>query len=137
MAIDVFNEEVMTLTEAARRLPKRRSGRKSHVATLYRWAIGGLRSRDGMQVRLETIQVGGMPQDVKLSPDGGVYYVADMQKNGVHVIDGGSFLEELRVAGHVEGVFRLGRQALYNLVYARTILSRNGLSPRGRQGNFV
>ena len=31
---------------------------------------------------------GGMPQDVKLSPDGKVFYVADMQANGVHLIDG-------------------------------------------------
>jgi YVTN family beta-propeller protein len=29
----------------------------------------------------------GMPQDVKLSPDGEVFYVADMQSNGVHLID--------------------------------------------------
>jgi len=29
-----------------------------------------------------------MPQDVKLSPDGSVFYVADMMANGVHVIDG-------------------------------------------------
>ncbi|WP_229776631.1 YVTN family beta-propeller repeat protein [Deinococcus ruber] len=32
------------------------------------------------------IHVGGMPQDVKLSPDGQVYYVADMMANGVRVI---------------------------------------------------
>ena len=31
---------------------------------------------------------GGMPQDVKLSPDGEVFYVADMQANGVHMVDG-------------------------------------------------
>jgi YVTN family beta-propeller protein len=30
----------------------------------------------------------GMPQDVKLSPDGAVFYVADMMANGVHLIDG-------------------------------------------------
>jgi YVTN family beta-propeller protein len=30
----------------------------------------------------------GMPQDVKLSPDGAVFYVADMMANGVYVIDG-------------------------------------------------
>jgi YVTN family beta-propeller protein len=30
----------------------------------------------------------GMPQDVKLSPDGEVFYVADMQANGVHMVDG-------------------------------------------------
>jgi YVTN family beta-propeller protein len=31
---------------------------------------------------------GGMPQDVKLSPDGQVFYVADMMANGVYEIDG-------------------------------------------------
>lgn len=30
----------------------------------------------------------GMPQDVKLSPDGAVFYVADMKANGLHLIDG-------------------------------------------------
>jgi len=35
----------------------------------------------------------GMPQDVKLSPDGTVFYVADMEANGVHEIDGESFRE--------------------------------------------
>jgi YVTN family beta-propeller protein len=30
---------------------------------------------------------GAMPQDVKLAPDGGVFYVADMANNGVWVID--------------------------------------------------
>ena len=30
----------------------------------------------------------GMPQDVKLSPDGTVFYVADMDSNGVHLVDG-------------------------------------------------
>lgn len=34
------------------------------------------------------LKVGGMPQDVKLSPDGKVFYVADMMANGVHLIDG-------------------------------------------------
>jgi DNA-binding beta-propeller fold protein YncE len=38
---------------------------------------------------------GGMPQDVKLSPDGEVFYVADMHANGVHLIDG----ERLRILG--------------------------------------
>lgn len=32
-----------------------------------------------------------MPQDVKLSPDGQVFYVADMMANGVHLIDGDHF----------------------------------------------
>lgn len=33
------------------------------------------------------LHVGGMPQDVKLSPDGRVYYVADMVADGVYLID--------------------------------------------------
>ncbi len=33
----------------------------------------------------------GMPQDCRISPDGKVFYVADMDANGVHVIDGDSF----------------------------------------------
>ena len=33
----------------------------------------------------------GMPQDVKTSPDGKVFYVADMHANGVHLIDGDKF----------------------------------------------
>jgi YVTN family beta-propeller protein len=32
-----------------------------------------------------------MPQDVKLSPDGKVFYVADMHADGIHMIDGDSF----------------------------------------------
>jgi DNA-binding beta-propeller fold protein YncE len=38
---------------------------------------------------------GAMPQDVKLSPDGRVFYVADMNSNGVWLIDG----QSLRVMG--------------------------------------
>jgi YVTN family beta-propeller protein len=34
---------------------------------------------------------GAMPQDVKLSPDGKVFYVADMTSNGVWLIDGRRF----------------------------------------------
>ena len=34
-----------------------------------------------------------MPQDVKLSPDGRVFYVADMKADGVHLIDGDELTE--------------------------------------------
>jgi len=37
------------------------------------------------------IKPAGMPQDVKTSPDGAVFYVADMHANGVHLIDGDTF----------------------------------------------
>jgi YVTN family beta-propeller protein len=40
-----------------------------------------------------TLSKGGMPQDVRISPDGKVFYVADMMADGVFVIDGDSFRE--------------------------------------------
>lgn len=50
---------------------------------------GDLLKIDVAQQRLVgQLEVGGMPQDVKLSPDGKVFYVADMMANGVHLIDG-------------------------------------------------
>ncbi|MFL6657769.1 MAG: hypothetical protein ACJ8GW_06850 [Massilia sp.] len=35
----------------------------------------------------------GMPQDIRISPDGKLFYVADMDADGVHVIDGERFEE--------------------------------------------
>jgi DNA-binding beta-propeller fold protein YncE len=56
---------------------------------------------DGRLLKVDTVtkQVVGvmqltpdaMPQDVKVSPDGKVFYIADMQSNGVWEIDGDSF----------------------------------------------
>jgi len=43
------------------------------------------------------LQPHGMPQDVKLSPDGAVFYVADMKAGGVHLVDG----EQLRQLGFI------------------------------------
>jgi YVTN family beta-propeller protein len=37
------------------------------------------------------LEKGGMPQDVKTSPDGKVFYVADMMANGVYLIDPDTF----------------------------------------------
>ena len=34
---------------------------------------------------------GGMPQDVKIAPDGHVFYVADMMRNGIWLVDGAHF----------------------------------------------
>ena len=36
---------------------------------------------------------GGMPQDIRASPDGKLFYIADMHADGVHVIDGEKFAE--------------------------------------------
>ena len=44
-----------------------------------------------------TLRAGAMPQDVKLSPDGRVFYVADMMSNGVWKVDG----RRLRVTGFI------------------------------------
>jgi len=38
-----------------------------------------------------TLEKGGMPQDVKTSPDGKVFYVADMVADGIYLIDPDSF----------------------------------------------
>ena len=32
-----------------------------------------------------------MPQDIRVSPDGKLFYVADMMADGVHVVDGETF----------------------------------------------
>jgi DNA-binding beta-propeller fold protein YncE len=44
---------------------------------------------------VQTIDLGpgAMPQDVKVSPDGSVFYVADVAEGGVHLIDGDTMLE--------------------------------------------
>ena len=38
-----------------------------------------------------TLSPGAMPQDVKVSPDGRVFYVADMRSNGLWELDGATF----------------------------------------------
>ena len=50
---------------------------------------------------------GGMPQDVRISPDGKVFYVADMKAAGVFIIDGDKFFE----IGHIRT--GLGTHGLY------------------------
>ena len=39
------------------------------------------------------LQVGGMPQDIKIDPAGKVWYVSNMDRGGVHMIDGDAFKE--------------------------------------------
>ena len=49
----------------------------------------------------------GMPQDVRISPDGKRYYVADMEADGVHVVDG----DNLKQIGFIPA--GLGTHGLY------------------------
>ncbi len=46
---------------------------------------------DPAQLGAEICTTPGMPQDVRISPDGKLFYVADMMADGVHVVDGESF----------------------------------------------
>ena len=50
---------------------------------------------------------GGMPQDVRISPDGRIFYVADMKAEGVFVVDG----DKLTEIGHIKT--GIGTHGLY------------------------
>ena len=52
--INLEHETVLTFGDAANHLPRRRKGKKTHKATIYRWAMRGYRG-----VKLETLRVGG------------------------------------------------------------------------------
>jgi len=62
----------------------------------------------------------GMPQDCRISPDGKVFYIADMEANGVHVIDGESFkqVEFLHTGKGAHGIY-FSRDAKYMYVSNR------------------
>jgi YVTN family beta-propeller protein len=53
------------------------------------------------------LSMGGMPQDIRVSPDGWIFYVADMRADGVFLIDG----EKLRELGFIATV--IGTHGLY------------------------
>lgn len=38
-----------------------------------------------------TLTKGAMPQDVRITPDGSMFYIADMMSHGAHMVDGDSF----------------------------------------------
>ena len=40
-----------------------------------------------------TLTRGGMPQDIRIAPNGKIFYVADMMADGVFLIDGDAFTE--------------------------------------------
>jgi YVTN family beta-propeller protein len=49
-------------------------------------------------VGLLKLEGGGMPQDIRIAPDGSVFYVADMMADGVFLIDGERFAQVGRIA---------------------------------------
>jgi hypothetical protein len=52
--IDLQNEQLITLPQAANLVPPARNGKKTHVSTVLRWILKGI---DG--VKLEGIRIGG------------------------------------------------------------------------------
>jgi hypothetical protein len=56
--IKMATERVVALGRAPRHFPRRRNGKRPHVATIHRWAKHGVRADDGTVVPLETIRVG-------------------------------------------------------------------------------
>jgi hypothetical protein len=59
MPIDPATEVLRPLAEAARQLPPLRRGKAVSASTVWRWATRGVRARNGVTVRLETIKIGG------------------------------------------------------------------------------
>ena len=51
-----------------------------------------VRGPDGKDETICTVWK-GMPQDIRVSPDGSTWYVADMMSNGVYVVDGATFTQ--------------------------------------------
>ncbi len=86
------------------------SGQLVKVDVASEQVVGTLTLPDG---------AGGMPQDVKLSPDGRVFYVADMMANGLWKVDGDAF----RVAGFLST--GSGAHGLYPSRNARFLYATN------------
>jgi hypothetical protein len=57
--IDLANETTISLTQAARLLPRGRGDRPVTLSCLLRWIRYGARSPSGELVRLEAIRLGG------------------------------------------------------------------------------
>ncbi|MDE2445806.1 MAG: YncE family protein [Alphaproteobacteria bacterium] len=74
----------------------------------------------------------GIPQDIRLSADGKVFYVADMLNNGVFTIDGDKFVEtgffETGVGAHGFTVSRDGKKLFISNRGSNNLLS----GPRGK-----
>jgi hypothetical protein len=56
--LDIRNETLISLTQAARMLPPGRRERPVSVSCVYRWIFSGIKTPHG-KVRLEGIRIGG------------------------------------------------------------------------------
>src|SRR5262245_48148137 len=57
--LDIRHEELLSLAEAAQRLPNRRMGRPVSPSCIWRWIVEGVKGPTGQRVRLEGAKVGG------------------------------------------------------------------------------
>jgi YVTN family beta-propeller protein len=53
---------------------------------------GGVKSPNPLETEICTVTK-GMPQDIRIAPNGKLFYVADMEADGVHLLDGDAFKE--------------------------------------------
>lgn len=58
MSIDLRNETLITLNQAAKMLPPGRRGRPVHLSCILRWILSGVRTSHG-RIRLEAIRMSG------------------------------------------------------------------------------
>lgn len=58
MSIEIRNEKLINLSQAAGLFPPSRRGRPVHVSCLMRWIMEGVRTSSG-RIRLDAIRVGG------------------------------------------------------------------------------
>jgi len=58
VAIKISQEKLLSLSEAARMLPSRRSGRPLSPSCIWRWINEGVRGPDGRTVKLEGVRLG-------------------------------------------------------------------------------
>jgi hypothetical protein len=55
----LISEELLSLAQAARRLPPGRGGRPVSLGCVLRWVLNGAPGPDGRRVRLEAVRMGG------------------------------------------------------------------------------
>ena len=58
MSIEIRNETLLTLSQAARLLPPSRQGKPVTLSCILRWVLDGVRSPSGEKIRLEAIRLG-------------------------------------------------------------------------------
>jgi hypothetical protein len=56
---DLTAEKPIPLAEACKLVPPARRGKRTHLSTLLRWIISGVRNPNGQTVRLDGIRIGG------------------------------------------------------------------------------